>query len=217
MILNFSALRNIDKQSACSSRVSRVSKVSKSVSIIREPTATIEVEREFDMNFFLAALVKEIVLTKEEIMEIEKQTEVECEPNRLNQEINEECGGLSEVKVLFDSENPATEGILKSVLGFGLSAIDSISRTQSNISEGGESCKRMSVLQVKNIDGKVLKSAETGEREESDDEKSGSEIGFGRIQDIEDLGRKEVPVYKSHALKRKSSLRKGASITNRPK
>ena len=52
MLLNFSGLKNIDKQSVCSSKVSKV------VSILKEPTATIEVEREFDMNFLLAALVK---------------------------------------------------------------------------------------------------------------------------------------------------------------
>lgn len=58
MVLNFSGLKNIEKLSR------NTSKVSKAVSIIKEPTATIEVEKEFDMNYFLAALVKEVVLTR---------------------------------------------------------------------------------------------------------------------------------------------------------
>lgn len=50
MLINFSGLKSIDKQSSYSSKAV--------VSFVKEPTKIIEVEKEFDMNFLLATLVK---------------------------------------------------------------------------------------------------------------------------------------------------------------
>lgn len=54
MLLNFNNLRLIDKHSFHSN---------KSVSILNEPTATIEVDKEFDVHNLIGMLVKEVVLS----------------------------------------------------------------------------------------------------------------------------------------------------------
>ena len=82
--------------------------------------------------------------------------------------------------------------------------------------------KRVSGLQVKDIDGKVIRGEDLsvqgsqGSDRDGDEEQS-LEINFGSVEDIELMGKKALPVYKTGNIKRKSSMRKGESIVNRPK
>ena len=48
----------------------------------------------------------------------------------------------------------------------------------------------MSALQIKNIDGKIVRSSNVADYGDSDEEKTSSDINFGRISDIEELGKK---------------------------
>lgn len=66
-------------------------------------------------------------------------------------------------------------------------------RTTDNSPDNEEVSKRVSALQIKNIDGKVVKSKNQsiqGEKGSDDDEDDNLDVNFGVIEDIETLGKK---------------------------